>query len=620
MEIRSRIPLLATLLLVLGLAACSDDDSPTGGGTPDTTPPGVTTVTPVDAFHIDVTFNEQVSKSSAEDDSHYSLTQATVVAAAPRGELGAPGDPVAIAAASLKTDQKTVTLSTETSMAGLNLGLSVQGVADTHGNDITEPVGKTFTGSSDPDVTAPTIASRSPAPGATNVPVGTTVTIQFSEPVTTVSFNNGVTWSSGGGPVTFSVQEDQATFVLTPGGPLNKNTVYTVSVTGVEDPAGNAVTTTEWSFTTTNVADHTPPTLVSSSPANLATNVDVNTNLSATFSEPIDQDNFYVSVAPDPGDGTATWSPDGKTVTFDPDVPLLDNQQYTIAVYPDDVFDLAGNSFADFRTVVFTTGSALEAGSIAGTISGDPGTAAADPTGAFVIVSDGNQIIATTIVADNNTYLVSHLPDGQYYLACALETSGDGFLDPTSGDAAGAYGVNLVDFEPDSVVIAGGNHATGKNFAIYDASSITGTVTYGGTHANESHLLHVGLFSTAGFSPTDDPLFTYETFWPDAKWYFSQWEWEYPDGNYYVGAFLDVNDNFTFEPGIDPSGFYGGLPTPTSLHVANGSDVVGIVIPMVDPAPGASSSAISAWPAAKHDAKLQRLFDVVRQARLHASK
>lgn len=623
MDIRSKFPLVAAALLALALAACSDDSSgPGGGGTTDTTPPGVTTVTPVDAFHVDVTFNEQVTKSSAEDESHYTLTPvalSVVSATSTKGVIG-------VSDATLKNDKKTVTLTTSSSMSGLNFDLGITGVSDTHGNDITEGVSKPFTGSDNPDVTAPQIIEKSPAAGATNVPIGTTVTIKFSELLNNTTFTGGVSWTSGAGPVEFSITHDGTQYTLTPAAALGYNEIQTIGLTGVQDPSGNTLIDTEWSFTTTNVTDHTPPTLVSTSPANLATGVNVEANLSLTFSEAVNQTIFDVQLAPDPGDGVATWSNGGKTVTFDPAVPLLANQQYTLTVYPNGVLDLAGNGIVGLHTVVFTTASSLEVGSIAGTISGDPGSEAADPTGATLIAADGRpfetsfNILGSTIVAANNSYTVSHLPDGNYWLLSILDTSGDGHLDPSDGDAIGAYGADFAtaDLDPDSVVVAAGAHLTGINFTMIDPTALKGTVSYSGVNQGEFPVL-VGVFTSAGFNPTDSPVGVADAFGVDHEWSFNTLDQPIPDGDYYLGAFMDLD--FSGDPGPnEPSGFYGGLPAPTAVHIANGNDISGIVIPISDPLTAATSSLNVAWPAAKHNAAFQRMAEAVRQAHLQASK
>jgi hypothetical protein len=83
---------------------------------------------------------------------------------------------------------------------------------------------------------------------------------------------------------------------------------------------------------------------------------------------------------------------------------------------------------------------------------------------------------------------------------------------------------------------------------------------------------------------------------------------------------MDINGNDTYDPAIDPAGFYGGLPTPTSLNISDGHDISGIVIQISDPVLTTNASGNVAWPAAKHNAAFQRMCDVVRQAQLQASK
>jgi hypothetical protein len=51
-------------MIVLAFVACSDDGG-TSGGTPDTTPPAVTSVTAIDRFHLDVAFSEHLGRESA---------------------------------------------------------------------------------------------------------------------------------------------------------------------------------------------------------------------------------------------------------------------------------------------------------------------------------------------------------------------------------------------------------------------------------------------------------------------------------------------------------------------------------------------------------------------------
>jgi len=632
MDIRSRVSFVAAALLALSLAACGNDSSPTG--TPnDTTPPGVSSVTPVDAYHVDVAFNEQVTKGSAENESNYSIVEAAVPFPAGRGQNAAPGDPVTISGATLKNDNKTVTLATATSMAGLSFDVGVTNVSDVTGNKISGTVSKPFTGSGTPDGTAPTVVSHTPLSGATNISIGATVSVTFSETIASASASwilGGPTASSmkaAGVGVPFTSEINGATLVLTPETPLDYSTTYTVFVAGT-DNAGNAGTNTSWSFTTGANNDHTPPTLVSTTPANLATYVDVNANLSMTFSEAIDQNQGDVRIVPNI-EATATWSNGGKTVTFDPIAPLSETTQYTVTIFPNGVFDLAGNGIVGLHTITFTTGAQLASGSIGGTVTGTAGSAAADPTGATVIATDsspfGNDlfgVLGSVKVATNDTYGVLHLPDGLYYIISVKDTNGDNNLDPTTGDAIGAYGVDVVaaDLSPDSIAVNAGAHVTGKNFTLFDPSAASGTVQYTGAVQGDFPIL-VGLFDTSGFATDDTPVAGTEAFNLDHEWSFNTLDGIAED-NYYVGAFMDINGNSNYDPASEPAGFYGGLPSPTLVNMEHGHDTTGIVIQITDPPAMVSNPATASviWPKAKHNAAFQRMAEIVRQSQLQASR
>jgi Bacterial Ig-like domain len=622
----------STLLIALALAACSDD-SGTSGGTPDTTPPAVTSVTPVDQYHLDVAFNEDLGRESAEDTYNYIIIEQTVVLspASPRDWPEAPGDTLQVLAASLNSDQSTVSLTTE-AMGSVPYDLSVAGVADASGNAMSGGSSTSFTGTTDPDVTAPEIVYRSPAPGATNAGIGQPVVVQFSEPVNYTSFATTLLWESNSGEEVPSqvTTEDAVRFTVSPLGPLEYHTLYHVTLSAVEDIAGNAMSSTTWSYTTTSVVDVTPPRLVSSVPVNLATNVNVDTNISLTFSEAVNQTVFNVQLSPDPGDGVPTWSNGGRTLTFDPDLPLADDQQYNLTIFPDGVRDLAGNGFADVVVIQFTTGNALASGSLAGTLSGDPNSNYAnDPTGATVVASTsspfaGDDFIVggADVVAGNNGYDIGHLRDDVYYPIAVMDSNGDGAIDPSTGDAIGAFGIDIgtQDFEADSVIISGGNRETGVNFPLFDPSAITGTVQYEGGYDWNVYNVLVGLFDTSGFDPTDPPVLATEANWPERDWNFETLD-GLVDGDYYVGAFLDVNSNFQYDPATEPAGLYGGN-SPTVVHVENGSDVLDLVITMQDPVTALEKQAVRIqWPAPVNRAPwLEKLSAIVREQAASAAE
>ncbi|NTV49686.1 MAG: pilus assembly protein PilY [Geobacteraceae bacterium] len=107
-----------------------------------------------------------------------------------------------------------------------------------------------------PDTTRPTVTSISPADGATDVPVASTITATFSEAMTPSSItaagaftlNNGITGTVSYNPVSWV-----ATFTPNVATPFLLNTLYTATITtAVTDEAGNQMLANKvWSFRTT---------------------------------------------------------------------------------------------------------------------------------------------------------------------------------------------------------------------------------------------------------------------------------------------------------------------------------------------------------------------------------
>ncbi len=87
----------------------------------------------------------------------------------------------------------------------------------------------------------PVVTGTTPYGGATNVPVGTTVTATFSEEIDPATINAGTFTVSGpGGPVAGTVTYSGKTATFTPSADLQNLTTYTVTITtGVKDLDGN---------------------------------------------------------------------------------------------------------------------------------------------------------------------------------------------------------------------------------------------------------------------------------------------------------------------------------------------------------------------------------------------
>lgn len=585
--------IMLVLIVAVAFAGCSDSSSPTDEGKTDTTPPAIASVTALDAQHIDVEFDEALDRTTAERRDNY-----TIVEVAPVLAYGtSPGDTVHVGTAALDEDGLTVHIATENTMQDVPYELRVLDVKDKSGNAISTQATQAFTGSNTADTTPPTIVSRTPSPGQTGVGVGQSVTVQFSEPMNNGSVYNAFSWTGGGGSVPWSMdQQDNNTFLFTPSLALQTGTTYTIMISATaEDWSGNALSPVSWNFTTTSQTDTTPPRLVSSTPSNGATNVSVSTNLQLTFSEAVEPSSLdQVIITPDVGGGVESWSNGGRTVTFDPDVDLASDTQYSMLLFPGSFRDLAGNGNEESFTITWTTGSALATGGFSGTIGGPGSADAPGPGGAFVIAADRNPfgpdddfgVGGTGAVAANGSYTVGNVPAGTWWPLGALDSNGDDIIDPGLGDAFGLYGVDFAAMtgEADTVVVST-SVVTGIDFDLFDSSAIAGTVTYTGSAFTGGYTLYVGAFDTTGFDPNNIPQPDYGTaaYWPDDPSYaVSTFENGLMDGTYYVGAFLDGNDNGSLDPG-EPSNLYGGAMTPTPLTIENGSDALGVDIELADP-------------------------------------
>lgn len=124
-------------------------------------------------------------------------------------------------------------------------------ITDFGGNPLENaPVTWTFTTGA--DTIAPTVVARSPVIDDTDVPLGATVDVKFSEQVLGVS-DTSMTLEQAGIPVLASVAYFPASRVasLTPNVPLAPNTVYTAKLSStIADGSANPLAPLTWSFTT----------------------------------------------------------------------------------------------------------------------------------------------------------------------------------------------------------------------------------------------------------------------------------------------------------------------------------------------------------------------------------
>ena len=196
------------------------------------------------------------------------------------------------------------------------------------------------------DLIPPTVASTTPATGATGVAVDSDVTITFSEAMTP-----GSVTLTGAPAVSFSppaMDGDGTRFIFTPAAPLVVSTTYTLTVAGT-DLAGNALAgLASFSFTTRGPPDLTAPTVSGFLPTGTAVAHDAGVTI--TFSERMDPGSVSLQLAPsvllelptfDTTETVATFA-----ATFEP------STTYSATVAGNDA---AGNALTGTTVFTFTT-------------------------------------------------------------------------------------------------------------------------------------------------------------------------------------------------------------------------------------------------------------------------
>ncbi|MCK9462871.1 MAG: Ig-like domain-containing protein [Proteobacteria bacterium] len=238
------------------------------------------------------------------------------------------------------------------------------GAADPAGNNLVADYVWNFTTGSSADTTPPTVISTIPVDDATDVVINASLTATFSEAMNPATISDSTfTLFDGTTPVAGAVSLVGATATFNPTTDLEVDTLYTGTITiGAADLAGNALAADYvWSFTTGAAADVTPPTVILTSPLDLAIDVAINTNVTATFSEAMDaltitDLTFTLLDGTTPVPGAVTYV--GLTATFNPTADLVIDTEYT-ATITTVAEDLAGNALVADYVWSFTTTDGL---------------------------------------------------------------------------------------------------------------------------------------------------------------------------------------------------------------------------------------------------------------------
>jgi methionine-rich copper-binding protein CopC len=219
-------------------------------------------------------------------------------------------------------------------------------VTDQDSNDPPDNMAANFVFSFSLDA-APSVTATTPTNSATQITSNTNVTVTFSEPVNvTGNWFQLVGASSGtrnvadtvvtGGPTTFTINPN---LDFSPG-ELVTVTIFAAQVSDQDsaDPPDNMTANFVFSFTIDQA-----PSVTATTPTNGATNVALNSNLSVTFSEPVNvTGNWFQIVCPTTGtrnvaDTVVTGGP--TTFTINPNADFTFNETCSVTVFAAQVSD-----------------------------------------------------------------------------------------------------------------------------------------------------------------------------------------------------------------------------------------------------------------------------------------
>ncbi len=317
---------------------------------PDNTAPEISATEPVDKQEnvapntvITATFNEPMNPTSINS-STFTLRQ---------GSIGITGS------ISYSGNSATFIPSGELSFGTLYTATITDAVEDLAGNNLSDDIRWRFTTGSEPDETAPVVATTDPEANEVDVPVNSNITATFSEPLdgSTVT-NSTFTVRQNGTIINGTITYSGLTAIFNPSNNLSFGSNFEASITsGVQDLAGNNLSADfNWGFTT--VQETIPPVIASTFPAKDAENIAVGTTISVTFSEPMDPTTINATTFNllDDDDnqinGTITYS--DNTATFTPSADLSFDKTYTGSVTTG-VQDLAGNNLQNNFSWTFST-------------------------------------------------------------------------------------------------------------------------------------------------------------------------------------------------------------------------------------------------------------------------
>ncbi|UCE38603.1 MAG: tandem-95 repeat protein [Thermoplasmata archaeon] len=189
------------------------------------------------------------------------------------------------------------------------------------------------------DSIAPSITATSPSNGSANIGLTQNVVVTFSEAMNTSSMTYSCFPDPGGWSVVWSSGDTVATFSHNA---FIDSTAYTFLIANAKDVAGNHLAQgsvpNPWTFTTT---DTTSPTIILTSPQDVAVDIALTADVVVSFSEIISTASVAYLCTPDPGGWSFVWSAGHTVATFSHD-DFDKSTDYTFQIIS--AKDMAGNN------------------------------------------------------------------------------------------------------------------------------------------------------------------------------------------------------------------------------------------------------------------------------------
>ena len=360
------------------------------------------------------------------------------------------------------------------------------------------------------DATPPAVASVAPPDGTTAVGVNATVRVYFSEginPVTVTSATLSLAHSAGPIPTSVTFNSANTIVTLVPLAPLPESTQLTLTVSGIEDPAGAPVAPLTSRFTTGISADTVRPNVIATNvTAYGVTNVPTNSAFQLTFDEPMDAATVLSQTATFLYDygfgyrpGTGSISSDGLTYTFVPSGLMAVNRQHSINMSLG--YDLAGNAQNSY-SLYFTTTLAADTTPPLVTAVNPAAGATGTPRNALVQVRFSESVSAASL---GNVRLLSN---GSTPVAVTRTLSDSNrvlTLRPSSLLASSrSYTVSVAGVRDTSNNVMSGTFTSA--FTTGSRTDLIGPTVVGTSPVSEDHGVGTNMVARVTFSEPIDPL------------------------------------------------------------------------------------------------------------------